>query len=680
MAKLPPNNRWTQINSSDKVGSIYASKNINLDEEGYLKLSPRTILIANRDDDTSLGSAHLIGRFNTGEYIIATSDSNYNINRTLTGDPTPAINTGASAPAGANQGGAVFWQNLWLATTDTAVLSRAISASASAAWTSRITGLTSGVPHRLAVFANRNELVVTNGNVAKQYNTLYSNTTDLTISSDFIMNGVAYNGRRVGIITRLGSATVGQNAEALFYIWDGATTEANDGRAVGSEECMGICAYKSSFAILTRAGQLLYYNGGGFDVLANLPIYNQKKYFFGGFINPQTTGVNMVSDGERIFIHTTNTLLAHGRNDEDAMENFPGGVWCFDPRAGLYHRSSQTFSKFYRHAIAAANVNTTTDVFTTSATIPDTGNIARLIRFSSAAKTFGGLRVNTDYYVIKVSSTTFKLATSKDNAIIGTAVDVTSADTTTYFHLFDIVDYASTKVDAGNAAAIALTGENDAIKTGIILGGSTYKLDMSGTQRTLSINVPWLENRGWIITPKIFSSQVQDTAQKMFVKWRPLKSGDSIIIKSRHEEALGLPISSTTLQHANWLGTNNFSTAQNLADAKTYLDAGGILEIEFLAGAGAGQAVKVNTISTDDNITYSVEVDENVIGAQAGRKSAFIINNWEVRRTISSSEKGFAEIPLGKTGKFHQFKIELRGDETTIEEIDYVNAVQQKSL
>ena len=42
MIKLPINSEWSQTNKSDKFGSLAYTKNINLDEAGYIKLSPRT--------------------------------------------------------------------------------------------------------------------------------------------------------------------------------------------------------------------------------------------------------------------------------------------------------------------------------------------------------------------------------------------------------------------------------------------------------------------------------------------------------------------------------------------------------------------------------------------------------------------------------------------------------------
>jgi hypothetical protein len=678
--KLPIEGRYSQPNNSDKFGSIWASKNINLDEEGYLKLSPRTIMIANRTDDVSFGHPNAIGRWMEGNYLVATADKNYNIVISPVDNPAPDVNTGNGNPTTALGGGGVFWQNLWFATDADKVFSRVVNTDSAAIWTLRISGLTSTVQHRLAVFVSRQTLCVSDGNVVRQYNTSYVQTINLVIPSDFEVVGLAYNNNRMGIITRLGSSTAGQNTEAMFFIWDGATSGANNSAGVGSSECLSICAYKSSFAILTRAGQLLYWNGGGFDVLANFPFYYEDKFLGGGFLNVSTRGLNMIADGDVLYVNIPNALTPFNRKKEFTIPNMPGGVWCFDPKVGLYHRWSPSISKLHYHSIAAANINTATDVITTSGIIPATGNIARVTHFSSGARVVGGLKDNYDYYIIKLTSTTFKLANTRENALAGIAIDITAADTTTTIFMYDIVDYASSYIGPGAATAIALVGEKDEVKTDILIGGGFFPLTMGGAVQSLAIAVPFLENRGWFITPKIFSSEVIDSAQKLFVKFRPLKTGDKIIFKYRNKEIEGLPVSSSILDVATWTGLRDFYTTQDLSEAKTYLDAGGKLECELTAGAGGGQMVQIVSISTDDNLTYSVEVAEDILGVVAGNKSSYIINNWEVKKVITSTDKCPVSIPLGGSASWMQFKIELRGVDVAIEELQIVSTVAQQSV
>ena len=79
---------------------------------------------------------------------------------------------------------------------------------------------------------------------------------------------------------------------------------------------------------------------------------------------------------------------------------------------------------------ATGDVNTTTNVITiaTASTFP-TGTP---IKFSSTSAVPAGLVAGTTYYAINVSSTTIKVATTLDNAMLGNAIDITSTGTGTH--------------------------------------------------------------------------------------------------------------------------------------------------------------------------------------------------------------------------------------------------------
>lgn len=72
---------------------------------------------------------------------------------------------------------------------------------------------------------------------------------------------------------------------------------------------------------------------------------------------------------------------------------------------------------------AATDVNTGTDVLTHSAATLQTG---RPCSFTSSVSLPGGIVTATRYFIIKLTATTVKLATSYTNAIAGTAIDITS--------------------------------------------------------------------------------------------------------------------------------------------------------------------------------------------------------------------------------------------------------------
>lgn len=681
MIRLPINNQWTQPNNSDKAGSVWATKNIDFDEEGYLKLSPRMVRVMDDGINGDFGFPVSIGRHSMGGFQVATaSDANFSVTITEQQN-TWAEDSGTAEPTLSFDSNAVWFQGLWHASTATAVFSKA-SPTSSATWTSRITGLTSGVQHKLCVFASRVSLCVSNGNVVKQYNTSYSGTTDLTIPTDFEVVGMAYNNERLGIITRLANdGTDGQDQEAQFITWTGATTGATSTFGIGSDAAVSIIPYKSSFVILTRSGELLYFNGGGFQKLGALPFFYESVTWGDVQANNVLGDSPMVVDGDVIYINLALELNDFGKREERILPNTPAGIWCYDPKVGLYHKWSPSISSAYVNFVDGSNVNTTTNEFTVTAgvfgaeTIPATGGIARLTETAG----IGGLTINEDYYIIKTSSTTFKLAETKELALTGVAIDITSATAgNNYFWMYDLVDYGTSYYS--NGGAVGLTGDNSPVYDTILAGARLYNTALS-TVDLMSMGVPFLENRGWMISPKIFFDSVTETTQKLYVKFRPLDDNDSIVVKYRSKNALNVPVSSSGLS-ATWTGSNSFYTLQNLAAAKTHLDAGGSLECELVAGAGGGVMSQVSSIAEEDG-TYAVVLQDDILGASAGLKAEFIIDNWKVLDTITNSTRtaldGYAEVSVTGEGKFCQFKVELRG-QVALEELQIINKPQIKSV
>ena len=75
-----------------------------------------------------------------------------------------------------------------------------------------------------------------------------------------------------------------------------------------------------------------------------------------------------------------------------------------------------------------------TDVcsWSSTASIPSNVLTGTRVRLTTTTTLPAGLSLATDYYVIRVSDTTFKLATSYANAIAGTQIDITSTGTGTH--------------------------------------------------------------------------------------------------------------------------------------------------------------------------------------------------------------------------------------------------------
>lgn len=667
-----PNPTWKQPNNSDKFGNVWRTKNINFDYEGYAKLSPRLVRLYSDNEDGDFNLPLAIGRQGIGSYQIATAEANY-VATVQTGEKTFNENTGTDNPNASTDGDGVWYQGAWHVATDTTVVSRVAGASGSTDWDERITGLTDNVRHVLEVFKSRVSLCVSNKNVVKQYDSTYTGTTDLTLPADFEVSGMAYNADRMGIITRpYNDGTTGQDQEAQFFSWNGSTTGAV-GYGLGSDAGIGICAYQSSFLVLTRNGQLLYWNGGGFQVVASFPFYFTEQIYGDALSNTALGAVHMEVVGDTVLIHIGNELGKFTRREDNVLHEFPAGVWCFDPNVGLYHKYSLSNSPAYIFAVTSGNVNTTTDVLTiSSGTVPATGNIARLVTNSGIT----GLTENEDYYIIKVTDTTMQLATTRENALVGIAIDITaSTGSTNYFWVVNHKDYGTVLYNYPGAIKQAGDAVNNyAVFTDIVAGARIQDTDLTPLN-VACIAVPWLENKGLIELPKLFSSSEKDTPQSIGIRFRPLNSVSKIVVYGRNRDIYGLP-TTTSGNDATWADDSSVYVTKDLSDAKTYIDNGGSLLMEITAGVGAGEHVLVEGIYTADNLTYQVVLKEKIFGVVAQDKCEFTLLNYEKLSTITheDNDEGYKDVSIDMSGaKFSQFLIELVGYDIIIEDISYEN-------
>lgn len=79
-----------------------------------------------------------------------------------------------------------------------------------------------------------------------------------------------------------------------------------------------------------------------------------------------------------------------------------------------------------------ADAGTDTCTWTSTANFPSNILTGTRVRLTTTTTLPAGLATATNYYVIKVSDTTFRLATSYANAIAGTQIDITDAGTGTH--------------------------------------------------------------------------------------------------------------------------------------------------------------------------------------------------------------------------------------------------------
>lgn len=661
--------KYSQPNTSDLFGSLWYTKSLNFDEQGYAKLSSRAILFKSEQDDSDFNLPISFGR-QEQEFHIITTDQPYDMNVSET-NFSIAVDTSANSPNLSFDSWGRWFQNRWHATDLTKLWYETGTGSG---WTDTGIALTSGKMHPLEVFRNKSSLAVGNGNTVKLLDTTYSTTVTLTIPTDYEINGLCYSNNNMAVAAMLSDVTGGQNQEAYLFIWDGSTASANRGFGVGSDMIMGLTAYKSSWVILTRAGELKYFNGGGFDLLATMP-FAYRNTTWGDATNRDMIGDTLTVEGDLIYINFGNSFQNYGKNGESYVQNNPAGILCYDPNVGLYHRYAPSISYGYQVKVLTADVNTTTDVMTkNSGTLPDTGNPIKYVYNSTSL--IGGLTMERVYYIIKLSSTTFALALTKADALAGTKIDLTAANDGNFLAV-DVVDYGASKTERTGGIGIVVTRKE--VADHLLFGAELFDVNSDTDYDTLCVTVPKFENRGYLVTAKVMADSVEDLLQKLYIKHRPLGANDQIIVKYKDKDIYAIPTSVpqfNATNQCNWTDTDTFTTTADLSMIKTFLDADVLnqCEVEIIAGAGAGQMAQISSIDYAGG-TYTIVLAEELDGAVSGNKCYISIDNWKLLKTTggssaitSSNTKGWEEFPVATSSKWIMFKIELRGDETTIEE------------
>lgn len=672
MIKIPLNAKYSVPSKSDLFGNIWYTKNVNFDEEGYIKLSSRSVSIANEEVQTNLEIPLAFGRESTGFFVVS-ADSAYDIalsNSTFSVTEDTATNN----PTLTTDSHGKWWQNRWHATTDTAMFYKTAVAGN---WTDTGVTLTSGKKHPIEVFRNRVTVCVGNGNVVKQYTTGYGGSIDLTLPTDYEITGLAYSASRMGIITRLDDSVANQNQEAYFFVWDGAGVSPNSSYPIGSNAIVGIAAYKSSWILLNNVGQILYFNGGGFDQIIDLSFYYKNVTWTN--LGNTFTDIVLV-EGDLIYFNLNGIFNPFGTKAETYLESNPGGILCYDPNVGLYHRYSPSNSRASYLTVTDVNVNITTNIMTkTGGTLPVTGNPVKYV--NSKSTQIGGLTVGVVYYIIRHTTTTFSLASTYLDAIAGNKIDLTTiGDSVNNFLALEMVDYGVNIMN--RTGAIALLGAQTNVYDHLIFGDDLNDINSSTDAANICLTVDGFENRGYIVSSKIVSQNIEDKFQKIYVKYRPLNTGDKILVKYKDKDIMGIPVTTPqNILNCTWSDSNTLTTTADLSEVYTYLQTvGNECELEVLSGGGAGQMSQISSI-TYSAPTYTVNLVDDFTGSTASNTCDIIINNWKLLGTIDSTDMiGCKDYSIESFSKWIKFKIELRGVDTTLEEVQIINTTQIPSV
>ena len=648
----PQNKRFFQTNRNDFSGNLSITKNINLDDEGYIRLSSGVAAVMTTDDDADFDDAEAMN-IGDGELVISSDEI---FSGTVDYQALDNLSSETNVPTPGVEDDVIYFNDSIVASDNTTV-----AYQVGTTWTD-ITGLTiSGTaPTVLELFDGQNSLMIGHSNRVDLVNTSWSVTQTLVLPAQYKVSSMFSSGSIAYIGTRHDTS-----GEARVFLWDGTGGSATESYGIEAFEIAAMVGYSSSVALISSDGRLLRFNGGGFEELAVWPVY-PSPFDWSSDNNDYSRAANrgLVSDGNLLYANVSSQLTSQWKRN---LFNFPGGVWCFDPAVGLYHRHSPSYTRITQDTILTSDVNTTSNQITVSSA-PVTGTPIRYNPGSGDSIT--ELDIRKTYFAINVDATTIQLATSEKNALAGTAIDLSDTGNNTQFLLiYNTTDYGVSYVD--NRMSVAVLSErmrNDLYAERLAFSANLRNKDATSQPTVLCTPVPNMINRGYFVLPRLYSSNAEDNYSTIEFKHRKLQDDDKIIVKYQIDEFDDLPLelddtndSAISELRATWTSTNTMTAANDIS----MLQVGD--EVEIVEGVGAGTLLHISDIS-GSTITF----DEDFIFASNGDKCLFNADRWTKLGEITKDNQN-TKFRLDKKAEFVRFKIELRGVNTTIYEIQVGN-------
>lgn len=637
-------------------GTISYAKNIDLSEDGYLKLSPPMCTVFSSEDAADFGLPYDIFTRTEGTYkIVGPGSDSYELNLSLL---TMVID--GSFPGGTNGLRIVPWvSNNWFLNAPAAVYDYDGS-TASATYTSRI----SNDLDFIALFISRNTLVgrdPSNVNKLLQYTAAFGASTDLTLPENYAVTGAAFSNELMGVATRQRK----NQGNAILAIWGGSDTAADSIYPVNDPYILDIAAYKSSWVLLTSGGLLLYFNGGGFEELGRLPMYDLQQRIVD--FTPTLTvnfGKLIHVDGDKVYVSCA-SLPESARSREPYTPFYSGGAYCFDPKHGFYHHAAPSYSEYDSESITfSSNVGTTAEAHFLA-----TGDEIW------PAATDNEFTAGKTYFAIKLTGTTFSVASSYENALAGTVMTVTNAA----YDLFYVkrTDYGIESLKLADSGLVRnekdYSGYNTSGALPFFLGAKVHPNNLATARvNVINISVPVMHNRGYFVLGKFQTGSLENDWHGVAVKYSKLKAQDKIIVKAKTKDAEPIVVGDLTLFESTYSGEGATfdSSAQYFT---TTVDLTGVEEgdeVHVFAGPGAGGSAHITTINGDVTGGWEVLLDEPIRGTVSGRVSCVSIDKFKKLGVITSDDTdGVKRLTLGNKGPSMEVKIELRGINVKVSEV-----------
>lgn len=397
--------KWTQPNNTDNSGDLWASFNLDTEENvGRLRLGKRMILNTGTDDVAQINSfPAAILKTGSKNRFIAGNGTGY----VFEGDDTPfgtfTRDVSSNSPAKINStlDDAVYANNaLYVISEESSGSNLAFYKKiGELTWAETDIGVSAGYPSS-AVRSNVSG--DTRVYVATQYSRIISwdSSDSIDLTGDYTLNlspGVVDGGRLITKILaasdRLWVLTLNNQGErGRIYEWDGISPNFQNEYVLESSGALSGVIHNDIPYIMDTNGNLCSWNGGSFKVLTgfnrenNKFLYNPLGLTNNRFIHPN--GMAVIDSQIHILINNLN--YDSGATIEEPI---PSGIYAYDENTNsLVHRyavsqgkSTDIYKDFGAVRIAAAGA--LTEVTQPSTSSSDNGTLLAGFGYYSDATT-----------------------------------------------------------------------------------------------------------------------------------------------------------------------------------------------------------------------------------------------------------------------------------------------------
>lgn len=645
--------QWRVSHAEEYGADLVDTRNVRFDAGGNITMQPKPVVLYTSNDDAQFQNLLSVCS-DENFYYLVTSGRIFKSSLTAPDlfPPTQLPISGAYPNIRLNTDAVIF------AGLPTVSGDNSVAAFNGSTWVSVATGLSSSFPHPLCNFEYKAQLAVANGNTVRLYDNTYALIVTLTIPVEYVITTMRSRGNNLYIGTRNVSG-----GTAMMFVWTGSTTAAQYFYNVDCDWIYSMAVYGNSVAIITSAGQLLQFNGGGFTELDHLPVYDTPYSWSSSNSIANSIGKvanrGMIAIGDMLYLNIDGQITITGNLSfpGNYLPNQPGGIWSYSKPKNLSHVAGYAYTKFATLALTFINSN---ELVTALPHGCSTGDPVYL----SVAGGISGAISGQLYYAIVTGTNSMYLALTPGAASLNSYMTLSAADATGIRICVDVLDSIGSTLIV-NPGAIGLFNKNipnSFFGTEIIYGGSTkdgtdtqvYTLQSLGIGRGLS----------YIVTSRMFSSVITDTYKQLYaIVDNLLNAVDKLRFKYRLVESTQHPTIANSGSTIAWTSSTVFTAAASQHDYSAVITGD---EMTIIRGAGAGYIRTIaSCVLTGSN--WVVTLTAAVPWITAGQISEVCINNWielsAIDNTHANLSAGFAEVSMLEAPKaaWIQVKVDFGG-------------------